>query len=460
MKFVLKNVGVIKQAEFSLGELTIICGSNNTGKTYATYTLYGFLFYWHNFSIEVDKKCIQHLLNDGTAEIDIQEYVDAAQSILDNWCKFYSKQLPVVFAANEKYFSEASFSIILDKDDIKPMREFHRNIVTSKSSIFRISKDAGSSVVTISLLIETDKFKILAEAVKDAIGYALKEIIFDGLFPNPFISSAERTGAAIFRKELNFARNRILEEISSREKNVDPLMLLKKAYSDYALPVKSNVEFTRQLEEHAKKESFIAKDYPKILNAFADIIGGSYTVTRNDELYYTPNGGKRVKLTMDESSSSVRSLLDVGFYLRHTARRGDLFMVDEPEMNLHPENQRRMVRLLAKLVNIGINVFITTHSDYIIKELNTLIMLHQGGERLDKLAKREHYDDLEKMDPRKLKVYIAEDFHVLCDGNTRKRKCPTLVEAKIDESYGIEARSFDKTIEDMNRIQDEIIWGE
>ena len=65
MKFVLKNVGVIIQAEFSLGELTIICGSNNTGKTYATYTLYGFLFYWHNFSIEVDKKCIQHLLNDG-----------------------------------------------------------------------------------------------------------------------------------------------------------------------------------------------------------------------------------------------------------------------------------------------------------------------------------------------------------------------------------------------------------
>ena len=80
-------------------------------------------------------------------------------------------------------------------------------------------------------------------------------------------------------------------------------------------------------------------------------------------------------MTMDESSSAVRSLLDIGFYLRHVANPGDLLMVDEPELNLHPENQRLIARLFARIVNLGIKVFITTHSDYIIKELNTLIML-------------------------------------------------------------------------------------
>jgi predicted ATPase len=44
-------------------------------------------------------------------------------------------------------------------------------------------------------------------------------------------------------------------------------------------------------------------------------------------------------------------------------------MVDEPELNLHPENQRRVARLFARLINLGIKVFITTHSDYIVKEL-------------------------------------------------------------------------------------------
>jgi hypothetical protein len=38
-------------------------------------------------------------------------------------------------------------------------------------------------------------------------------------------------------------------------------------------------------------------------------------------------------------------------------------------------NQLKMARLKVRLVNNGINVFITTHSDYIIKEFNNLLGL-------------------------------------------------------------------------------------
>ena len=106
------------------------------------------------------------------------------------------------------------------------------------------------------------------------------------------------------------------------------------------------------------------------MDDFADIIGGDYQITQYDQLYYIPKG-TGLKLTMDQSSSAVRSLLDVGFYLRHVAQKGDLLMVDEPELNLHPANQRRIARLFARLVNLGVKVFITTHSDYIVKELTT-----------------------------------------------------------------------------------------
>ena len=37
IKIELKNLGILKQAEFSLGDLTVICGKNNTGKTYIAY---------------------------------------------------------------------------------------------------------------------------------------------------------------------------------------------------------------------------------------------------------------------------------------------------------------------------------------------------------------------------------------------------------------------------------------
>lgn len=460
MKISIKNLGAIKQAEFTLGELTIICGGNNTGKTYATYALFGFLSFWRDaFSIKVQDEDVQRLLNEGTIELELKDYINDASQILKNGCKAFTKQLTHVFASSDKHFTETYFAVALDPNDIQPSPAFERTMGAAKAQLFSISKKENSPLVTISLLVQKEKVKIHQEVINRIIGDALKDIIFGHLFPHPCIASAERTGAAIFRKELNFARNRLLEEMSSMEKDINPFELLSKVYTDYALPVKSNVEFTRQLEEFAKKESFIAKDHPAILNDFTDIIGGDYLVTKNDELYYVPKG-KKIKLTMDESSSAVRSLLDIGFYLRHVATPGDLLMVDEPELNLHPENQRRVARLFARLVNIGIKVFITTHSDYIIKELNTLIMLNQRGERLEALAKREHYGESEFLDPKKVRVYIAEETLIRLDGSQRKTKCQTLVAADIDSRLGIEARSFDTTIESMNSIQDEIIWGE
>jgi hypothetical protein len=328
-----------------------------------------------------------------------------------------------------------------------------------KSQLFSISKKQDKSEITISLLIEKEKIHIPNEIINRVIGETLKDIIFGRLFPRPFIASAERTGAAIFRKELNFARNRLLEQMGA-DKDLNPSEYLDKGYSDYPLPVNENVEFTRHLEEISKEESFILKEHPELLEDFSDIIGGKYAVTKNDELYYTPKSNQRLKLTMNESSSSVRSLLDVGFYLRHVAQPGDILIIDEPELNLHPENQRRIARLFSRLVNIGIKVFLTTHSDYIIKELNTLIMLNQDKPYLKKMAEGEGYKVEALISADKIRVYLAEKSKLLLDKNKNKTIVQTLVAADIDPELGIEARSFDTTIEEMNRIQEEIIWGD
>ena len=48
VKFRFRNIGPVKDAELDLGDLTIIAGRNNTGKTYLVYTLYGFLKMWGN----------------------------------------------------------------------------------------------------------------------------------------------------------------------------------------------------------------------------------------------------------------------------------------------------------------------------------------------------------------------------------------------------------------------------
>lgn len=446
MKIKVKNLGVLKQAEFTLGDLTIICGQNNTGKTYATYALFGFLSTWKQmFSVEISDNKIEELLTDGVIRIDIEEYVKQADQIVAKGCKAYSQELSKIFAAQESLFKDSEFNVILNNKDFNLTTKIGDKIGSGKLSLFSISNEEKTTELVVTLLVEKKEAKIPREILKRMITDSLKDIIFEKVFPRPFIASVERTGAAIFRKELNFARNRLLEEIGQSDRNIEPFELLLKEYQDYALPIKTNVEFTRQLENIVKQNSFIVEEHPDILTDFADIIGGEYTVTRNDELYYVPKG-KRVKLTMDESSSAVRSLLDIGFYLRHEAQPDDILMIDEPELNLHPENQRRMARLFARLVNLGIKVFITTHSDYIVKELNTLIMLKNDKPYLKEIAEREGYKKEELLSAENIKVYIGEEALIKLDSKTRKSKCHTLTEANITQELGIEARSFDTTI--------------
>ncbi|MBC6420005.1 MAG: ATP-binding protein [Prochloron sp. SP5CPC1] len=464
MDIKLKNLGILRQAEFTLGDLTIICGGNNTGKTYATYALCGFLYLWQQemppFEISDDK--IEQLLSEGVVTLDLNTYVEQAAQVLAQACQAYSQQLPKIFAAPPERFKETVFEVIINTQDISLNPKFEHRISTAEEELFFISKSEDSTELVITLLRENVKASVnlnfLAENLKIFIAGYLQRIILKPLFPNPFIASAERTGAAIFRKELNFARNRLLEEISQTDLDMDPRILLFKNYQNYALPVEKNVEFTRNLETISKQRSFIAEHHPHILTNFADLIGGEYTVTKDDALYYVPNKGKRVKLSMDESSSAVRSLLDIGFYLKHEAKLGDLLIVDEPELNLHPENQRRVARLFAQLVNLGIKVFITTHSDYIIKELNTLIMLNHDKPYLKRIAEEEGYKSEELIEPEKIKVYIAQKASIKIDGNSRKTQCNTLVAANIDSEFGIDAPSFDITIDTMNRIQEKIVW--
>lgn len=61
MKLTLSNIGKIKKSDIKLGKLTLLCGRNNTGKTYITYSIYGFLKYLSEteFNLKGLKKILQ-----------------------------------------------------------------------------------------------------------------------------------------------------------------------------------------------------------------------------------------------------------------------------------------------------------------------------------------------------------------------------------------------------------------
>lgn len=69
------------------------------------------------------------------------------------------------------------------------------------------------------------------------------------------------------------------------------------------------------------------------------------------------------------------------------------------------------------------------------------------------------YTEQELLSSNKVKMFISEKRNVLLPGNVRKTKIQSLIPAKIDPDFGIEAISFDDTIREMNSIQESIMFS-
>ena len=76
-------------------------------------------------------------------------------------------------------------------------------------------------------------------------------------------------------------------------------------------------------------------------------------------------------------------------------------------------------------------MLITTHSDYLIKEFNNLIMLSRSFTGKSEIAKKLKYREDDFLAPESVRAYVAED-------NTLRR-------CEVD-AFGIEMPVFDETI--------------
>jgi len=459
LRFRLKNVGALDEAEIDLADLTVICGENNTGKTYAAYAIYGLLREWRELSTAFVR---QRLALDGEsrplAEYDINDlFVGKMNECLTEIAKAYASKLQRALGARRRPSTTSTITMMTDEDPNLIVRSYQKELPRDDFTVM-ISKGPDEHVVRV---VGNGAPRYL---LRYYIADAMADIVFSGLVPRVHISSAERTGISIFRTELDLARTRLLkaiQDMDSRDLREPEMVFLPARYSSaYAWPVEDNIDFVRELEMQSGVSSEILEANPSMLDAFERILGGAYEFAPNRGIMFRSKAHGNPSVAMNEASSCVRALLDVGFYIRCKARPGDLFIIDEPELNLHPKNQCLMARLLVRLVNAGVKVLITTHSDYFVRELNTMIMLAQRTELARAVQTREGYDDTELLDPGRVRLYVTRTLDVETDGDTTARSSVnSLVSVAVLPDTGIGVATFDDTIRKINEVQDEILFG-
>lgn len=464
MKLTFTNLGALDYGYLQISDLTIICGENNTGKTYVTYLIYCILSSWKSL-VDIDLTSdFGELRKSGTVRIDLQTKVaDRWTEICSEAIVRFKNKFPEMLASKSDLFAKLGVQIDIPLGTVWRSREYKRELRSAEGNLLvSIVKAADSSILELaapSTEGENNDLMFLANFIEEKVF----DLMLDEVIPNVFIASTERTGATTFKKQLNLAVGNILDLLTQAHKegesSIKPQTIFDTFYGkpDYALPVRHNVQFLNALPETNAEDGPLHKEFPKLLERFEGVVGGTYA-TKNGTTSFKPNGSG-VALGLGESSSSVRSLLIVWYWLKYAAKKGDMLILDEPELNLHPANQRRLARFIASLVNHGVKVFLTTHSDYIVRELNTLIMLKNSKNSHAVLKKFGDYLQDDVLDSSRLNLYMAQEASILKEGNSRKTKAKTLIKAEVSQSLGVQAKSFDDTVDQMNAIQEAIYYG-
>lgn len=452
MKIKIQNLGPVQEACIDLRKkITVFCGPNNTGKTYVSYVVYA-LTSGNLFCLFPEQKDIKQFMSTNrlAVTLDLNQLVEYRRECLNR----IEKGLDSIFGISEEklkqYFSKFAIEFSTSDDDLLTKAKEAAFKISSKvdGCEFSLSKEANSSEVT----IENVSKKSLRDREAGAFLTLLFSKIFSYLCFYPLIGSeilpVERNSIYTFSKELSITRNFLVEQMQelNSKPNISPMEIVMKRSTRYPLPIKDCLEVADDL---ARIQAQRGRFYQFAEEIEKELLQGKVFLGKEGDVLFSPDKAKRVKIPIHLTASIVKTLTSLVLYLRHRANENDLIIIDEPELNLHPDCQILLARLLAKLSNQGFRLLISTHSDYIIRELNNLVMLASIPEnRRQEAIVALGYNS---------EVIISKDDLGVYFFNYRSNRKVKVQELEVTD-VGFDVKSIDDTITKQNNVS-ETLFG-
>ncbi len=400
MRVTVRNLGVLKEATIDLKPLTVFVGPNNSGKSWLSYTLtgvlgpYGYREYVRDYSVkDVQGKypfiddAMQHLLDEGNAKIDLVQFAERYGEVYLNDLALHAKHWMRKFMGTEKASFE-DLEIHLNLTDTKDyLREQILNFsLENNRSIGRgrrkplltaLKEEGKSELYVYTSSEENVSEKLPRRAIKEFLISGVFSILHQSLYSYMYAFPVERTGlipASITKVSKADQDVTQLDEIAQSPQKARSVPWYISSFIGMIVEMFESSQLDR--EEEAK-DSEIIKHYTELAHILEkqilnfDVDFSTREPEPGREIFFKTETGD--VLDMAVVSSMVKELTPLVLYLHYSAEPGELIVIDEPEMNLHPEAQAKIIEFLAMLVNAGLPVLMTTHSPYIIDHLSNLI---------------------------------------------------------------------------------------
>jgi len=364
VKLTFKNLGRIKQTTLDLRPLTVIIGPNNTNKTYLAYCVHGVAEAMRfNSSLE---------LGNHTLSLRLPEVAAAMQAAMNDKLTSFVRALPEYF--QDTYgglFKDTTLRVGLDEGDVQ-------------TALSQLPDNLGGHVTLSDSAVLVHKAKRNKQYALEFVAYSAADRVLGA----PLTLPAERNALIITYKVLSTRRYRILRDIervrkvrrtSTSRAAGDREVALMREQGDirYPAPIEEFLDFLTDVELTSSPLNSPASPFGKLASRIEESIQAGHCTGYES----TALGGRELALKVSDAlridlynaSSSIKQLAPLLLYLRYRAAPQQLLIIDEPEMNLHPEGQAKLLEALAMLSNLGVHVLLTTHSPYIMAHLNNLI---------------------------------------------------------------------------------------
>lgn len=429
--------GKIEKADIQVAPLTLFIGDNNSGKSYMMTLIYGLLqvqFYFDKYEFpresaayrsccEIMRRMLKTDEEQGKDYYLAGEEMKAFQALLNemlntNKEKFLTELFNRRMEMGElrlEFPEDAGYNFWVEEDFDTSEQKQHRYL-NSRDDTGRLMSGYVMGQESFDKENGYDFF----------LSYVMQHMIRKGFRKNGradvIYFPTARTGFLLTYKALIESAMQDKFNLQKKEKN-----LLTKPNSDF---------LTRLSSMSAIDDECAYQDIVRFIEE--QVISGHISVSElpTHDILYTPEGEENA-IPMFVTSAVVTEMAPLLLFLQHE-NIGTLLM-EEPEISLHPELQWAIARVLIRLINEGVPVFVTTHSDIILQHINNMLRL-QNRKNTDSFLNKMGYERQDLISREEVAVY---QFDV------QNRKY-TKITRVLCGDYGFEAMTFYHTLEKLN----------
>ncbi len=353
----IENLGLINRADLEIGKINVVVGKNSTGKSTSSKFLFSLLTAASSEGIQLANNNIRfRMLNfveywkvKGSKEMDVK-FGQVKNSLMNNGMSCESFR--------EIYYE---ISDIVDKNDFKD-KQLCIDDLKSLLHIIELNDNEHARYITVFNALMESEYGSSLNKFKDAHikfygnhnGMEFKQDIKIG-------DEKSKTGISEdFLNYFNFQNVIYMDSPSILDGNTHN--------SQYHLQV-----LERKLKKLKNPDDVYCDEFFNDLNGFKEdideLIEGRFEYVPSEDIFLFIKDD--VSFSMQNTASGLKQLGIIQLLLENKELTKNSFLIlDEPEINLHPEFQINLAQILVLAAkDLNVTVYINTHSPFLAEAI-------------------------------------------------------------------------------------------